>query len=146
MAYLTPANGQGMAGNNKGGGSYRGGNTQGANKESNKRQQPEGKNNSGGGGHCRQPWVDNRHPRIIAMMADYIAAWGLRVQLNEILDASNKCITDLPMIPEYVNNSRPLCAGRTCWEGADFQTVRSRTDTFHAAASPMHSQRKWEQC
>ena len=40
------------------------------------------------------------------MMADYIAAQGLRVQLSKILNASNKCITDLPTIPEYVNNRR----------------------------------------
>jgi hypothetical protein len=42
------------------------------------------------------------------MMADYIVARGLRFQLNEILDAANKCIRDLPMIPEYVNNGGPF--------------------------------------
>ena len=45
------------------------------------------------------------------MMADYVAAWGLRVQLNKILDVANKRITDLPTIPEYVNNGRPFM----CW-------------------------------
>jgi hypothetical protein len=45
------------------------------------------------------------------MMADYVASWGLRVQLNEILNAANKHITDLPTIPEYVNSGRPF----VCW-------------------------------
>ena len=45
------------------------------------------------------------------MMADYVAEWGLPVQLNKILDASNKHITDLPTIPEYVNNGCPF----VCW-------------------------------
>jgi hypothetical protein len=45
------------------------------------------------------------------MTADYVAARGLRVRLTNILDASNKCITDLPTIPEYVANGRPF----VCW-------------------------------
>jgi hypothetical protein len=45
------------------------------------------------------------------MMADYVAAWGLRVQLNKILNVANKHITDLPTIPDYVNNGRPF----VCW-------------------------------
>jgi hypothetical protein len=45
------------------------------------------------------------------MMADYVAAWGLWVQLNKILSVSNKRITDLQMIPEYVNNGHPF----VCW-------------------------------
>jgi hypothetical protein len=45
------------------------------------------------------------------MMADYVATRGLRVQLTEILDAANKRITDLPTIPEYVENGRPV----VCW-------------------------------
>ena len=109
---LTTTNGQGTVGNNGGGGNYGGGDNQGANKDPNKGQQPQGRNNGGGGGNRRQPWVDDHHPRIIAMMADYIATQGLRVQLNEILDVANKCITaDLPTIPDYVNNGRPF----VCW-------------------------------
>ncbi len=45
------------------------------------------------------------------MMADYVAAYGLRIRLIEILDAANKRITDLPTIPEYVANGRPFI----CW-------------------------------
>jgi hypothetical protein len=45
------------------------------------------------------------------MMADYVAARGLRVQLTEILDALNKRITDLPTIPDYVKNGQPF----VCW-------------------------------
>ncbi len=45
------------------------------------------------------------------MMADYVAAKGLRIPLTEILDAANKQITDLPTIPAYVANGRPFM----CW-------------------------------
>ncbi len=45
------------------------------------------------------------------MMTDYVAAKGLRVRLTDILNAANKCITDLPTIPEYVANGRPF----VCW-------------------------------
>ena len=38
------------------------------------------------------------------MMADYVAARGLRVQLIEILDELNKHITDFPTIPDCVEN------------------------------------------
>ncbi len=70
---------------------------------------------TGGGGkrqqQQRQQWVDGRHPRIVAMMADYVATKGLRIKLTEILDAANKCITDLPTIPAYVANGKPF----VCW-------------------------------
>jgi hypothetical protein len=45
------------------------------------------------------------------MMVDYVAARGLRVKLTDILDTSNKRITDLSTIPEYVANGRPF----VCW-------------------------------
>ncbi len=45
------------------------------------------------------------------MMADCITAQGLKVRLTNILDASNKRITDLPMIPEYVANRRLFVCG-----------------------------------
>jgi hypothetical protein len=45
------------------------------------------------------------------MMADYVAAKGLRIWLTEILDAANKQIMDLPTIPAYVANGRPF----VCW-------------------------------
>jgi hypothetical protein len=45
------------------------------------------------------------------MMADYIAERGLRVQLTEILDTANKRITDLPTLPEYMENRCPFI----CW-------------------------------
>jgi hypothetical protein len=42
---------------------------------------------------------------IVGMMADYLAARGMRIQLTEILDAANKCIPDLPtIVPDYVVN------------------------------------------
>jgi hypothetical protein len=45
------------------------------------------------------------------MMADYISAPGTGVQLMEILDAANKCITDLPTLPDYMDNGWPFI----CW-------------------------------
>jgi hypothetical protein len=42
------------------------------------------------------------------MMTDYVTAKGLRVRLTDILDATNKCIMDLPTIPEYVANGHPF--------------------------------------
>jgi hypothetical protein len=104
----TTTNRQGTVGNNGGKKSYGGGKNQGANKEPNKGQQPQGRNNGGERGNCGQPWVDDCHPRIVAMVADYVSTQGLRVQLNKILNASNKHITDLPMILEYANNGRPF--------------------------------------
>ncbi len=47
-----------------------------------------------GGGRC-QEWVDQRHPKIVGMMTEYVAARGMRIQLTEILDATNKHIIDL---------------------------------------------------
>jgi hypothetical protein len=108
---ITPAKAQGMVGNNWGRGSYGGGDKQGANRESNKGQHPQGRNNGGGRGNHHQPWVNGSHLCIVSMMADYVAAQGLWVQLNEILETSNKRIMDLPIIPEYVNNGRPF----VCW-------------------------------
>ncbi len=76
----------------------------------------DGKPAATGGGSKRQlqqcqQWVDGCHPRIIEMMANYVASKGMRVRLTEILDAANKRITDLPMIPAYVANGRPF----VCW-------------------------------
>jgi hypothetical protein len=45
------------------------------------------------------------------MMAEYVAARGMRIQLTEILNAANKRIADLPTIPDYVVNGRPTM----CW-------------------------------
>ncbi len=67
--------------------------------------------NGGGGGNHRQPWVNDRHPKIVAMMANYVVARGLWGHLTEISDAANKQITDLPTIPEYMNNGCPFI----CW-------------------------------
>ncbi len=44
-------------------------------------------------------------------MANYVTDRGLRVHLTEILDAANKQSTDLPTIPEYMNNGRLFI----CW-------------------------------
>jgi hypothetical protein len=45
------------------------------------------------------------------MMAEYVAAMGMRIQLTGILDTMNKHITDLPTITDYVVNGGPT----VCW-------------------------------
>jgi hypothetical protein len=59
----------------------------------------------------RQPWADKRHPKIVAMMADYVSAYGLRICLTDILNKANKQIRDLRTIPDYLANGRPFI----CW-------------------------------
>ncbi len=67
-----------------------------------------GCNNTGGVSPRRRVWIDNHHPKIVTMMADYITARGTRIKLTEILDAANKRIMDLPMLPEYIENGHPF--------------------------------------
>ncbi len=105
---ITTAGGQGPAGAGGAGGSYGGGQTLSGTRDIVKGPTPKGRESGSGGGNRRQPWVDDRHPKIVAMMANYVAECGLRVHLTEILDASNKQITDLPTLPECVNNGRPF--------------------------------------
>ena len=47
------------------------------------------------------------------MMREYEATQGLglRINLGNLLDAAKKDITDLPVIPAYVDNGRPF----VCW-------------------------------
>ena len=52
----------------------------------------------------RQPWTDDRHPRIAAMMKDYANVRGYRIKLTDILDGANKRIT-------FIANGRPY----VCW-------------------------------
>jgi hypothetical protein len=100
------------------GGGYGGGNNQGGSQSKTIRgnSEQDGKNSGNGAGgrrqqQPRQPWIDDRHPCIAAMMADYVAARGPRVRLTEILDAANKRIMNLPTIPAYVANGQPF----VCW-------------------------------
>jgi hypothetical protein len=128
--WIIPAHNQqgGTLGNSGGGGLGGGGHSTNPNGQQQQLQRPAGmmgggggvrgggRGGGGGGGgggryQQRQPWTDDRHPRIAAMMADYVAAKGPRIKLLEILDACNKRITDLPTIPEYVANGRPF----VCW-------------------------------
>jgi hypothetical protein len=106
------AGGQGLGGSGGAGMGHGGGAaTKGGQKEPGRDNKQKGRDGNGGGAGRRQPWVDDRHPKIVAMMADYVATRGLRVQLTEILDAANKQITDLPTILEYVENGWPV----VCW-------------------------------
>ena len=52
-----------------------------------------------------------RHPRIVEMMAPYIAAKGnTRIALADILTAANKRLVDLPMLPIGEGGEmRPVC-------------------------------------
>ncbi len=104
--WLVPAvaGGQGAGGSGGNSGGYGMGANRGGPKDPGWEPKQRGRDDDGGGGGRRLPWVDNPHPKIVAMMADYVVARGLQVQLAEILDASNKRITDLPTIPDYVKN------------------------------------------
>ncbi len=108
---VTAIGGQDPWGTGAASGGYGEGTTRGGPKDPGKEPKPKGRENDGGGGGRWQPWVDKCHPKIVAMMADYVLARGLRVQLTEILDAANKRITNLPTIPEYAANGRPF----VCW-------------------------------
>jgi hypothetical protein len=113
MEWIIPANppgkGVGTRGTNEGG--HQGTGTTGKGGQQELATTARGRDVSGGGGPCRQPWTDDRHPKIVAMMADYLATRGSRVILTEILDAANKRITNLPTLPEYMKNGRPFI----CW-------------------------------
>jgi hypothetical protein len=111
--WLVPAvtGGQGTGGSGRNSGGYGMGANQGGPKDMGRDPKQRGRDEDGGGRGRRQPWVDNRHPKIVAMMADYVASRGLQVQLTEILDASNKRITNLPTIPDYIKNGWPF----VCW-------------------------------
>ena len=60
-------------------------------------------------------------------MTDYVTKEGYGVHLTENLDAANKCITDLPTLPDYVNSqNRPfICLafvlGRCSYRFCSFQ-------------------------
>ncbi len=108
---ILMAGGPGPAGAGEAGGGYGGGQVPSRTRDSAKGSTPKRREHGGGAGNCHQPWVNDRHPKIVAMMADYVANHGLWVHLTEILDAANKQITDLPTIPEYMNNGHPFI----CW-------------------------------
>jgi hypothetical protein len=65
------------------------------------------------GGNDTGGWTDDRHPTIKKMMRDYEATvgLGLRINLGKVLNAAKREITDLPVIPNYVENGRPF----VCW-------------------------------
>ncbi len=68
---------------------------------------------SAGGGTESGGWTDDRHPTIKRMMRDYeaTAGLGMRISLGRVLNAAKREITDLPVIPAYVENGRPY----VCW-------------------------------
>jgi hypothetical protein len=105
--------GRGMGSGNAGNGGGTGGGATGkaGQREQGQDNNPRGRDNTGVVGPRQQQWTDDRHPKIVTMMADYIPARGARVQLTEILDAANKRITDLPTLPDYMENGRPFI----CW-------------------------------
>jgi hypothetical protein len=142
----TPAT-QGTGGGGGGGGGYKEGNNQGGGQgNTNRGQNDQGGCNAGGGGsggrrqqQQQQPWVDDRHPRIVGMMADYVASRGLRIRLTDILDAANKQFMDLPTISEYIANGRPF----VCWAHVlGRTTANSKTGIFHATQSQTLSPRR----
>ncbi len=60
------------------------------------------------------------------MMAAYVAVFGLRIRLIDILNACNKRITDLPTLPDYIDKGRPyICSahilGRCTFKDCQFK-------------------------
>lgn len=61
------------------------------------------------------PWVDNRHPEIIAMMAPYISKLGDNVYVGEILDGAGIRLSDLPVPTGTRFASRDGTSTHLCW-------------------------------
>ena len=128
---ITPhplAGGGGGGGGGSGGGGGNGGQGGGGKTDQGGRKTGGGGGGGDGGGRRRerQPWVDKRHPRIAAMMNEFVSLMGYRIKLTHILDAANKRITDLPTIPEFVANGRPFVCwahilGRCTFDGCKFK-------------------------
>jgi len=77
------------------------------------------------------------------MMKDYVEVRGYRIKLTKILDANNKRITDLPTIPEFIENGCPIVSGHTSLATALSTTVNSSAAMCHRAQSPIPLPRKW---
>ena len=63
----------------------------------------------------QQPWVDNRHPTIVALMAPYIAKFGDNIFVGELLDAGGKRLTDLPQPSGTRFMSKDGTKAYLCW-------------------------------
>jgi hypothetical protein len=60
---LAAGGGQGPGGTGRASRGYGGGASQGGPKDLGRDPKPMGRDGNGGGGECRQPWVDDRHPK-----------------------------------------------------------------------------------
>lgn len=61
------------------------------------------------------PWIDNRHPLIVKMMAPYIAKLGDNVYVGEILDAAGIHLADLPVPVGTRFASKDGAKAYLCW-------------------------------
>ena len=66
-------------------------------------------------GNAQTPWVDNRHPLVVAMMAPYIAKLGDNVYVGEILDAAGIRLSDLPIPTGTRFSSKDGKTAYLCW-------------------------------
>lgn len=129
-----------MGGGGRGAGGVTGGNNQGR-----------GNNAGGAGGVNRNqgmqgatpgrqrdtgPWIDDRHPQIVALMAPYIAKRGPQVILKDILDAAGTRLRYMPTIPEFIGaDGRP----NLCWAHILGRCVYGRNCLF-ASGHPSRAQ------
>ena len=69
---------------------------------------------AGGVVASKYKWVDhNRHPAIKRMMREYegMVGLGMRINLGRVLNTAKQEITNLPVLPLYVENGQPI----VCW-------------------------------
>lgn len=82
------------------------------------------------------PWVDDRHPRIVSLMAPYIAKRGPQVILKDILDAAGTRLRYMPTIPDFIGaDGRP----NLCWAHILGRCVFGRNCLF-ASGHPTRAQ------
>ena len=112
---------QSQGGERQGGGSYNSNGYQGRGGQGDRHHQNQGRGGGGGsrtqlppqGGAMGRSQQDC-HPKIKKMMAPYWEKFGGRVRFNQILEAADVSINDLPAMNKHVKGGR----NQLCWLGA----------------------------
>ncbi len=82
------------------------------------------------------------------MMREYKATpgLGLRINLSRILDAAKQEITDLSVLPDFVENGRPFMCWASLGDAILEGGARLHGVIFQGAPSPIASQLRWWTC
>lgn len=143
-----PLGGGGEAGGIGGGRSGGGGGGQGGGgKNDQVNQNPVGGSggNRRGQQQQRQTWIDEWHPKIIEMMKEYVARFGLQIRLIDLLNGSNKRIADLPTLANYVANGRPYICWAHILGRCTYPNCQFKRGTYHKAQLPTALPTRWSQ-